>query len=90
MQSNQNPNPTQEMQKKFEQFVKIYQILGELLNGLPIHPGLIDKIRFEIDSGFLWVKEAMQIAIQNSQTQAQPEVKIIGVEDAPKQEEITH
>lgn len=94
MQSNQNPNAVQDIEKKFNRFFTVYKALGELLNDLPIHPSLIDKVRFDIDSAFLWIKEGMQMAIQNAQaqtSQTQSEVKIPDVEDAPKsQEEVTH
>lgn len=59
---------TKEINEKFETFFNIYQTLCKIINELPIHPALLDKIRYEFDTAYLWTKEGIQsviIQIQN-------------------------
>lgn len=63
MQSN-SIAPPNEIQKKFDVFFQTYQILGTLLNDLPINPFLKDKITHSFDTGFLWIKESLLLIKQ--------------------------
>lgn len=56
------------IQKQFDNFFTFYVDMGKILNDLPIHPSILDRIRYEMDTGFLWVKEALNAAIATYDT----------------------
>ena len=86
MQSEQTP--VQDVQKKFESFFQVYKMLNQMLMDLPIHPVLVDKIRFEFDTGYLWVKEAISANQAKVEQEANEPAKPVEGELIQAQEEI--
>lgn len=58
------------LSKKFNDFFKMYQIMGSMLNEMPIHPEMIKDIRKDFDTGFLWLKESVIAAEHTLKIQA--------------------
>lgn len=86
---------TKEMNEKFDMFFKLYAALMSALNKLPIAPALLDKVRYDMDSGFLWIKECLAMTqiqiqqVQDSQNESKINPELNNQEQsAPQQETI--
>jgi hypothetical protein len=71
-----------DINKQFESFAKLYNVLGDLLTGFNIDPAIKAKARFDIDTGFLWIKEACNGQLVQLQKALEQEV----VTDKPVEE----